>query len=368
MIRAGSGPKIITEKVFRQLASRANCLLYIYDPTAKRFNYLSDYAPVLLGTIFSRIEQDPAVLWDSILAEDREYICSELKLLGKKECLTADFRLHLPDQPVKWIHTKAFRLEEDPLLQGCIAGFAEDITQRKETELFLANTHAQKDVALQILGHDIRAPIGTISAASSLLERSVGTEDLKNLEPLFRIISDTCRNALNLINEVLESVYWDAQHTVKKKSRVDLVELVESQLYAYRLLHQDQKEFKLCASADHIFVVSDQVRLQLILENLLSNAFKFTKRNGTIIVGIQEQRQAVLVTVKDDGIGIPEGLKSKIFQKFTAARREGLQGEKPTGLGLHIVKTMVEQLSGRIWFESREGEGTTFFVELPKKG
>ncbi|AHM62228.1 ATPase [Flammeovirgaceae bacterium 311] len=357
------------DKTLHQLAWKTNSIFFVFDPSENNFHYLSDNASVSFEIDVALIMKDPAVLLDRIFADDRVRVLEEFSHIGTKDCIEADFRLlFTPNQPVKWLHIKACMLQGEPALQGCIVGFAEDITSRKEIEMYLTNTHAQKDVALQILGHDIRSPIGTISAASSLLERSVCHEDLKNIEPLFRIISDTCQNALNLINDVLQSVYWDAQNTVKKKRRIDLVDMVENQLHAYRLLHQDQKDFKLFSSTRHVYIRSDQVRLQLILENLLSNAYKFTKRNGTIAVDLQEKEGKVQIAVKDDGIGIPDRLKPMIFQKFTNARREGMQGEKPTGLGLHIVKTMVEQLNGHIWFESGEERGTTFFVELPKKG
>lgn len=104
----------------------------------------------------------------------------------------------------------------------------------------------------------------------------------------------------------------------------------------------------------------------LIIENLLTNAYKFTNDDGRIEVSVEERQGTILIKVADNGIGIPEKLQLLIFDKFTKARRRGTQGEQTVGLGMHLIRTMVEQLEGRIWFESQEGVGSTFFVELPK--
>ena len=117
---------------------------------------------------------------------------------------------------------------------------------------------------------------------------------------------------------------------------------------------------------DKIWVEVDDVKLLQVINNLLSNAIKFTHDGGVISVHLREEKGHLLITVKDDGIGIPEVDHAFIFDEFTKAKRKGLRGEKPIGLGLSITKKLVQLQGGEIWVESEEGKGTIFFVKIPK--
>src|SRR5690606_32111644 len=103
-----------------------------------------------------------------------------------------------------------------------------------------------------------------------------------------------------------------------------------------------------------------------VINKLVSNSMKFTPDGGTITVKIEDKQDSVLFTVADNGIGIPKKYHHELFEKFTHARRPGLRGEPSTGLGMSIIKTIVEWHNGKIWFDSKENEGTTFFIQLPK--
>ena len=104
-----------------------------------------------------------------------------------------------------------------------------------------------------------------------------------------------------------------------------------------------------------------------ILNNLMSNALKFTKDSGVISLKVKQQPNSILFVFADNGIGIPKKQQKHIFKKFSKAGRPGLNGETSVGLGLNIVKTIVKWHKGNIWFESEENKGTTFFIEIPKK-
>lgn len=101
-----------------------------------------------------------------------------------------------------------------------------------------------------------------------------------------------------------------------------------------------------------------------VIENLLSNAIKFTGVGGQVRVGLKKESQRVILQVSDTGIGIPEAMQSCVFNKFTKASRQGTQGEATTGLGLYIVKQIIDLHKGKIWLESKEKGGTSFYVEL----
>ncbi len=106
-------------------------------------------------------------------------------------------------------------------------------------------------------------------------------------------------------------------------------------------------------------------KLWRVVSNLIANAIKFSPTGAIIRVSLQEETDHVRITVEDHGIGIPQEIGSKIFDMFTEAKRVGTGGEESFGLGLAIAKQIVDAHGGKIWFDSKPGNGTTFFVELP---
>jgi two-component system sensor histidine kinase VicK len=108
----------------------------------------------------------------------------------------------------------------------------------------------------------------------------------------------------------------------------------------------------------------DPEKFRRVLENLVSNALKFSKPEGKVIITLKKEGGKALILIQDHGIGIPAKLLPSIFNKFTQARRIGTQGEPTTGLGLYIVKQIIEKQGGKIWVESQEDVKTTFYIQL----
>ena len=148
----------------------------------------------------------------------------------------------------------------------------------------------------------------------------------------------------------------------------DIVHELKSVVEQYKSSEKDiMKTFKLETSSESIYVGIDQYKFSQAINNLISNAIKFTHDNGIIVVGIEEKEETVLITVEDNGIGIPANRQEGLFEKFTKARRPGIKGEPSVGLGMSIIKTIVEWHNGKIWFESEENVGSKFFIEIPKE-
>jgi two-component system sensor histidine kinase VicK len=109
------------------------------------------------------------------------------------------------------------------------------------------------------------------------------------------------------------------------------------------------------------------VKFFQIIHNLISNAIKFTHDNGEIDIIVEEREGSFVISVRDNGIGIPGDMHDKLFSKNTPAGREGLNNERSSGMGLHIVQMLVGLLNGKVWFKSEENNGSTFSIELPKE-
>ncbi|AHM60704.1 hybrid histidine kinase [Flammeovirgaceae bacterium 311] len=305
----------------------ANCskdLTFVYDLNLHSFAFLSDSANDFFGIPTKEIYNDPAILMPLLQLEDRQYVLEQIdKLRNGATYIDTEFRLFMPDQTIKWLHAKAYTLYNTESEGFHVAGIVEDITKRKEHEISLYTIKEQKDTVLQILGHDLRNPLNTISAATELINKQISEESKVQVKKLLYIIASTSNNALKLINDVLNVEYIETQKVALKKLRFDLIDRIQNQIDTYRLIGNTEKDFILHAGQDKIYATMDPTRYMLIVENLLSNAYKFTKSNGRIEVTVEEKDSKVLISVMDDGIGIPEKLKSYIFDKFSKARRAG---------------------------------------------
>lgn len=151
------------------------------------------------------------------------------------------------------------------------------------------------------------------------------------------------------------------------KKRVNLVQLFESLIQEYvGSANEMCQTFRFDYIKAQVFAEVDEPKFMQAVNNLLSNAIKFTPDGGTITLRLKEKEEKLLVTVTDTCIGIPAKFHAGLFNKFNDARRPGLKGELSVGLGMSIIKTIVEWHEGKIWFESEENKGTTFYVEIAK--
>jgi two-component system sensor histidine kinase VicK len=151
-----------------------------------------------------------------------------------------------------------------------------------------------------------------------------------------------------------------------KKNLFDVIAKVKIVIERLKPFNRD-KEFKIVTNTNELMVNTDDVKFFQIVHNLLSNAVKFTPSHGHITVQIKKYESFFEVSVADTGIGIPEHLQPYIFHKNTLAARVGLKGEKSIGMGLYVVRKLIEKMLGQVSFKSRENAGTTFLVRLPRE-
>jgi two-component system sensor histidine kinase VicK len=244
----------------------------------------------------------------------------------------------------------------------------EDISDRKHLEVTLKRVYDAQETILQLATHDLRGPIAHIELLVDLLQREVANRHGEGPPPpemvhYLALIQQSCAHAHALLKDVL--YVGDLDQNGLQKRPTDLNAYLAAQLDLHRLAAQERG----IALALDLPSESLQGRLHpekfgRVLDNLLHNALKFTPAGGTITVGLCAHEGKPVLTVRDTGIGIPAKLHGHLFDKFNPTRRAGLQGEITTGLGLFIAKQIVELHGGAIWLESREQEGTTFFIEL----
>lgn len=357
---------VLLGNILTHLGKNKDIVLFIYDLSLHKFLYLSEAYKIIWGRKTETLDKDPASFVDTVYAEDRQHLVDNYATISNcNESLSVEFRIVLPDKSLKWIGMKVISNNDGD--NNCFAfGFAEDITVEKEHNLYIHDVKERKDAVLQILGHDLRGPLNNIEMSVSLLEKDHASQKYERTAVFTKLIHETCTNALKLINDVLDFEFIETAKVQFVPVRIDLVSKVNTLFETYELIRSTNKKFVLKADKEKVYATVDEMKFLLVVENLISNAYKFTAEEGTITVEIQEKGNSILLKVQDDGIGIPEDMQPLLFDKFTKARRPGIHGENPIGLGLNIVKQMVETHKGKIWFESQENKGTTFFVEIPQ--
>jgi signal transduction histidine kinase len=241
---------------------------------------------------------------------------------------------------------------------------------RKQINQKLQESLEDQQAVLGIVAHDLKNPMSGAISACDILKTM--TEDIKDeylkteLQSYLELIAQSQRHGLYIINELLETVNLE---NTKELFDLEKIELSTVILPIINLLEGNahKKKIKITHNffQEDLFVLMNVSQLVRVIENLISNAIKYTYPNGEIEVKLSKGTDYQLISVKDNGIGIPQDLLPIIFDKFTKAKRKGTQNEASTGLGMFISKQIVKAHQGEIWVESREGEGSIFYVKLP---
>jgi PAS domain S-box-containing protein len=250
-----------------------------------------------------------------------------------------------------------------------------DITDRKnaEKDLLVAKERAEesdrlKTAFLANMSHEIRTPMNGILGFSELLkEEGVSPEDRQKF---ISIITKNSHHLLTMINDIIDVAKIDSNQLTISKVTFNLNQLLDRLFTSFdneRLrMGKNRLRFKVTKGLedDQSYILCDDVRLQQILNNLLGNALKFTKE-GMIVFGYSFETDCILFYVRDTGKGIARDKQEIIFERFRQEEETHTRDFGGTGLGLSISKGIVELLEGRMWVDSEEGKGSTFYFTLP---
>ncbi|MFO7999731.1 MAG: AAA family ATPase [Marinilabilia sp.] len=240
---------------------------------------------------------------------------------------------------------------------------AEDEISTKNKELQTLN--ATKDKFFSIISHDLRNPFNSILGFSDLLVETLMNGDAENGLKFGEIIKDSANRAFDLLTNLTEWAMSQTGRMDYKPNDFDLQDVVEEVIPLYKDIAL-QKGVNIKTEINEPYqIYADRAMLATILRNLISNAIKFSKSGGEVMLSIQKQNDEMLFSVSDTGTGISPGVQKKLFGLEEILSTEGTQAEKGTGLGLILCKEFVDRHKGEIWVESRENEGTTFYFTIP---
>lgn len=347
---------------------RAKKVFFSYDVGAASITFLNHAFTQVWKQARESILDRPALLLETVHPDDRPYLIEEYEeFLRGVQKENVEFRIRLPDGSVKSLLLEP-QLIVDEQGRKYVAGMVEDITVAKENTTTLQKYAAKKNSVLEILSHDLAGPLANIQGLADLLAdytKAYGNEEVANI---IRIIRESSERNIHLIRDFVQQEFLESSSVELLRKRLDLVAKLREVVEQYKEGERHiQKVINFTTSSEKVYVYYDDTKFMQVINNLFSNAIKFTRDNGVISLDLTEQEDTVLITVRDNGIGIPQKYHSKLFEKFSPARREGLRGEPSTGLGMSIIKTIVEWHHGNIWFDSEENVGTTFYIRLPKE-
>jgi signal transduction histidine kinase len=224
----------------------------------------------------------------------------------------------------------------------------------------------QKNQFLGIAAHDLRSPLGIILGYSEFLLDEAGPALSKEHHRFLSFIHSSSQFMLQLVDELLDIATIESGVLELLCQPTDLATLIERNVTLNRALAERKGvELVYDYQADLPLVTVDGPKIEQVLNNLVSNAIKYSFPDSTVEVRASYAGSTVLIAVQDSGQGISEEDQQLLFQWFGRRRDKGTAGEKSTGLGLAIAQKIVHEHGGEIWVESKEGEGSTFFVSLP---
>jgi signal transduction histidine kinase len=239
--------------------------------------------------------------------------------------------------------------------------------QIRELNLQLEKLNNDKDRFITILGHDLKSPFTSILGFLELLTEDIRKFNTDEIESHVNVINDAAKQTYNLLEDLLT---WTKAHSGKIPFNPQILDLHDIYTNIENILSSaaDAKNITVnYFSQGEIKIFADADMLKTVLRNLVSNAVKFTNRDGFINVTAIEVSGNVTISVSDNGVGIQNERLSGLFDISQILTTTGTANEKGSGLGLILCRELVEKHGGRIWVESEYGQGSNFSFSLPKR-
>ncbi|WP_250030697.1 sensor histidine kinase [Paractinoplanes maris] len=318
---------------------------------------------------------EPVILADQTHRDDLEILAEFNRKLLDGEHAEMECRVVGLDGVVRWIWTRAAaRFEGERFL---VDGLSTDVTERHELseqrERLLDQEREQveklreldrmKDELSAVVIHELRNPVGVIKAYTEVLLESPVLAGAERKHAT--VVERTTRHLQGLVDDLLDLARLDAGHISIDPSPMAADTVLRDVLYSHHLSAAAKKLTLNAAIKPELDVLADAQRLRQALDNLISNAVKYTPEGGTVSVTAEHDGDAVVITISDNGIGIPAEQYPHLFSRFFRASNAQKAGIKGTGLGLAVTKAIIDAHGGSLTARPAAGGGTEFALSLP---
>jgi two-component system sensor histidine kinase VicK len=292
--------------------------------------------------------------------DDDEFLRNRLDDLVSKSKIM-DIELRLNTRKDKFISCDVYFIKD----KRVIIGFVKDVTNSKQHTEYITEFGARKDAILDMISHNLSQPLNLTNNLINMVDQLTSGTQQNKIRNYTRIIRENTQQCIEIINSFMREEHLESKKIFVKPARFDALSKIKIIIDKLRDFSPDQN-ITLISEVDELYVTGDDVKFFQVVHNLISNSIKFTPSKGTITVEVIVYETTFSVSVTDNGIGIPDYLQPYIFNKNTPAARTGLKGERSIGMGLYVVKKLIDLMKGYISFKSEENKGTSFLIELPK--
>ena len=305
--------------------------------------------------------------WRSILhpQDAPAYLAEFGKAVLDQLVLPAPSRIRNREGGWRWMNTYAMPWFTAPGEYAGYVGISLDITETVNGEIALLEANRRKDEFLATLAHELRNPLAPIVNALTLIAQPDGAASVQRLLP---IISRQVNYMVRLVDDLLEISRITSGKIELRTGETDIVGVLHDAIEASMGgINEKQLELSVSFPQTPLIVEGDAVRLEQIFMNLLNNAARYTPNGGHVwVTALQEDNSAVVVSVRDNGIGIPPEMLPRLFEMFVQERRGGMGTQEGLGIGLCLVDRLVKMHGGTVEARSEgKDKGSEFIVRLP---
>jgi PAS domain S-box-containing protein len=350
-----------SEARFRNMADNAPVLIWVAGLEGRE--YVNRETLRFLGC---SLEDVRGLKWrDFIHPDDRAaYVAVYDHGIEHRDIIEGQFRLRRADGEYRWMRSTAMpRFTEEGTFLGFV-GCSVDITEIKQSQDKLREADQRKDEFLATLAHELRNPLAPLRYSLEILRMEGGSPAVARVhEMMERQINHMDR----LVDDLLDVSRITRGKIELRRARVDLATVVRTALETSKpLIELADHQLTMSLPREPLVLDADPIRLAQVLANLLNNAAKYTNEGGKIWLTARREGHEVVVSVRDNGIGIPANLLHKVFGLFSQADQSVGRTRGGLGIGLTLAKRLTEMHGGRIEVRSDgEGKGSEFLVTLP---
>jgi PAS domain S-box-containing protein len=361
-----------SEQRFRQLAERVTDVFWITDAREPRLLYISPAYEKVWGLSCQTLYANPDSFVDAVHPDDRERVLDSMARQRRGETTAEQYRVIHPDGSVRWVWDRGYPIRGESGELERVAGVAEDITERKlaeqrlkDSEERLKEADRRKDEFLATLSHELRNPLAPLRHTLEIIKRA--GDDASVLRQSRDTMDRQVGQMARLIDDLLDVSRITHDKLELRKESVDLAAVVHQAVETSRPLIEDcGHTLVVCTPDEPVWLHADGVRIAQVLGNLLSNACKYMAPGGEVRLTTERQQDEVVLSVQDHGEGIASDQLESIFEMFTQADRSLERSQGGLGIGLTLVKRLVEMHGGSVQaFSDGTGTGSEFVVRLP---